>query len=128
MPTPAFFELHATRLWPHRWVFGTATFVVFLVFSALLLAAIKFRFALPVAVGPLFAVFSTAICWLWGLMLAGVWFHPSRGNARLGSPWFLGAPRIAQVLFRWYAAFFLALWFAIPVVSAGLLLARWAAA
>jgi hypothetical protein len=101
---------------------------VFLLLFGLLVASAELGLELPLAVGPLFAVFSTAICWLWGLTLAGVWFHPSRGTARIGSPWFLGAPRVAQVFFRWYAALFLALWFLVPVFVVAHLVVGWAAA
>jgi hypothetical protein len=84
---------------------------VFLLLFALLLSTANLDLERPLPLAPLFAVFATVICWLWGLMLAGVWFHPIHGTARIGSPWFLGAPRVAQVLFRWYAALFLTLLF-----------------
>ena len=128
MPTPSFFESRAPSLWPHRWAFGIATVAVFLAFFGLLLGSAHSGIERPIPPEPLFTALSTTICWLWGLLLTGVWFHPDRGTARIGSPWFLRAPRVAQVCSRWYAAIFLALWFAVPFVFAALLAVRWAAA
>lgn len=113
MPTPSFFESRALDLWPHRWVSGIATLAVVLVFAGLLFASAKLAVKVPLA--PLNAVFLSVICWLWGFTLVGVWFHPSRGTLRIGSPWFLGAPRLAQVCLRRYAALCLVLWFLIPL-------------
>lgn len=114
MPTPLFWESHAAKLWPHRWVFGIATFGIFAIFFVFLLAAGALGLSFPIDAA--FAIFVPAFCWLWGLTLVGVWFHPTRGTVRIGSPWFLRAPRIVQVLLRWDAAVFLALWFLFPLL------------
>jgi len=115
MPTPAFFEARAPQVWPYRWTLGISAFAVFVVLYGVAYAITELGLPLPVPVALLFGAPFGAMCWLWGLMLVGVWFHPKRGTIRIGSPWFLGAPRFAQVFFRWYAALLLALWFLVPL-------------
>ena len=116
--TPAFFERYAVPLWPYRWRLGIAALAAPLLFVALIVAARE----LGVSRGwddAALVLIAPAMCWPRGLMLIGSWFHPERRTLRLGSPWLLRAPRAIQVGFHWYAAFFLALWFAVPLLVLG---------
>jgi hypothetical protein len=125
MPTPAYFESRAVRLWPLRWWLGFTSFALFgVLFAALSLAGSSSRAGWIWA----FALLVPASVWLWGLTVVAVWFHPSQGTARVGSPWFFRAPDELQTFFRWYASIFLAIWFLMPVPFVLVAAIIWAAA
>jgi hypothetical protein len=119
--SPALFERYALPLWPYRWRLGVAALATPLLFIALIVAARKLGVSSRWDDAAL-ALIAPAMCWPWGLMLIGTWFHPEHGTMRPGSPWFLRAPRAIQAGFRWYAAFFLVLWFAVPLVAVAMML------
>ena len=118
MPTPSFFERYAPIAHTYRWhlggTAGAALFVILSFIATVENISPRFHGAM-VIVGTVLAPF---VVWAWGLMLVGVWFHPTRGNLRFGSPWLFNAPRPVQAAARWYGAFALTLFLAFPAVVA----------
>jgi hypothetical protein len=125
--SPAFFESLAPRLWPYRWWAGLGAFAVGGATYGFLWAIVELKLSTTIPLDWVVPAFLLPFSWLWGVTLIGVWFHPAKGTARVGSPWFLRSPRSLQVGWRWYAAIFLTFWFCLPVVVWVLLLTRSAA-
>ena len=111
IPTPSFFETHAIKLFLFRWWFlGTA------VGGLAVLGIAPFVLASPRAAVLASRWLLPFITWSWGLLLVATWFHPRRGTLREGSPWLFGSRGWPARMVRVYAALFLAVWFAFPIV------------
>ena len=121
MSTPSVFERHAVPLHPYRWWLGGASLLVYCLMFGLAALLNSLPIRLPFSGVYLLMALAPALVWCWGLMLVGVWFHPAVGIIRTESPWFLRAPRFLQAAIRWYAAVFLVIWFAIPILVAGVI-------
>jgi len=115
--SPAFLESLAQRLWTYHWALGVAALAAHAVLLGflVLIQRPELRIVVP-AIHVVFMLFVAAICWCWGLMMVGVSFHPDRGTARIGSPWFLRAPRVVQIALRWWTALGITLLLMIPFV------------
>ena len=117
--TPVIFERYAAKLWPYRWRLGIATFAAFLSLVPSVLAAQRFA---PGATPFVSTLSILAFSWSWGLVCIAVWFHPQHGKMRPGGSRVLRAVPALQSALRWYASFFLMLWFAVPLVMVGAIL------
>jgi hypothetical protein len=110
-----YWERRAHKIHPFRWWLGGV--------SVLLIAALWYLAPRAEATASfnlsLYVFVISLVMWIWGALCLAVWFHPSLGNMRYGSPWWLGLPRPAQSFFRGYGAVFLVFWF---VLSLGLLI------
>jgi hypothetical protein len=116
-------ERQAIRIYPLRWRLLACFIGAYaLLYLGVYLAGQVYLSALNWKV--LFAIGVPALVWLWGLICLANWFHPERGTLRVGSPWFLGAPRIVQDGLRACGVVGLAFWFGVPLLTLVLVLVR----
>lgn len=121
MDAVAFVESKARSLHPLRWRF---------VACAASYGGLLLLFIIAVWLGwqprfnavYLFALLSPLLVWSWGLLCWASWFHPERGTMRIGSPWFLRAPRAVQELLRAVYIAGLFVWFLTPLLIAAIFL------
>jgi hypothetical protein len=98
----------ATRYYPHRWRFVAASGLVFLLLIVVF-------FAIPRAVAVVMPLVGPALAVSWGMVLMCFWFEPARGSLYSGV-FVKFVPRIGQIFLRWYAAFFLVIWFVFGIL------------
>jgi len=122
MPTPSFFQRHAAQLHPYHWWLGAGALAVYCLMFGLVALLTHVPIRLPFSGVYLLMALAPILIWCWGLTCLGVWFHPELGSIRLGSPWFLRAPRRLQPALRWYFAVFLTIWFLFPILVVGMAL------
>ena len=102
--TPTYWESKASRLHPYRWRLGGTTLLAFLVLGASMALGEHLLMVMSVAIGlPVIVV-------AWGFLCASVWFEPTKGRLRTDS-WLGRHIPPLNTIARWWAAFFLLLWF-----------------
>ena len=101
---PLFFTSQAEKLFLKRWCFLGISIIGMGVIFLFLNAGIT-KSILPVT------LFMPVIVVPWGLLCMCTWFHPTKGKLYVGSIT-SKLPLIIQSTIRWYAAIFLALFFA----------------
>ncbi len=101
MPIPTEYDKIALKLEPHKRTIVSFTGLGFII----ILLSMFLAGLLPWNIFPLIAVGFVMLIWSWGLFLAINWFAINSRLTRM--------PKLIRAGLRWYAAFFLDIWFVV---------------
>lgn len=116
LPTPDYFQAHATRLFRYRFLLGLASLAMWAGLAVPVIVSTQRGEALPAAFPHLVRIGLPLVVWCWGLLLVALWFHPERGTLCLGQGRLRRCSARLQALLRAYTSVLLVAWFLAPLV------------